>query len=715
MSYYKQNEAENAMAVVASWISKNPKIKVEYHNGNAVDADIFTGRIRIPRLACASGLQEEALMILRGQVYHEGKHIDSTHLAKAEYPKGALFSILNGLEDRRIEAEGSSEHLGCKMVFRWMNEYYNKRIAGQIASGKTNAPLWEAICAMSLVVDGVIPAWKLTHKAQIYFDTAYNEFSKVRTAKDTKACLELARKIYDLLKQTSDDLNNEQEKKEEKKDKGKQDKGKQDKQDKSEDGEDGESGDSSGAAGDMDDDSKEESNNSDENSDDSKDNDSKKSKKNSKSKGKDSGESEEDNEESKGSGKDSEEDNEEDSEEDNEEDSEEDNEEESEGSGKDSGSDLDKESENPYGSKDSGSDESGKGLEESDDAEADKADKDSDDGKEVAYKPNNTGKPVLAKSSLEDEVAGPSAAEIMNERLEEIFDEMPEVDKNYLACRDNDEHTIPPTTLADKSTFIDRRGRISSAVANMTHALAQSLRSLARCRKNPYLRQGKIDKKRLVQIAKSLSKEVFYKTKNGQELDVAVEIIVDESGSMGNFYEVQLLMIAIGESLTQIGVPFEITGTTTKGGYSNYNVVDFTRYNPIVYKHYKTFNEQWANVRQRIIYTGAHNNNVDGEAVEYAAFRLAQRKESRKVIFSLSDGEPCAGQGNDYEMCANLKRVCQRVRRAGIEVYGFGIGTQAPEAFYGKKYFVFLQDVASMGQDFVRKFVSVITGGRVRV
>ena len=261
MNCYKNNEAENAMAVVASWVSKNPKIKVTYHDGKAVDADIHTGKIRIPRLACASGITEEALMILRGHVYHEAKHIDSTKLEKKDFPKGALFQILNGLEDRRIEAEGSVEHLGCKMVFAWMNNHYNKKIAGQIVSGEVAAPLWEALCAMGFQVEGISPAWKLTDKAQAYFDAAYDEFSKVRQTKNTSDCVALAKKIYDIIKETSEEFNKEkkpEQKKEEKKEEKqeKQGKGEKEESDKGEEGDDGEG---SGSAGDVDDESEEES------------------------------------------------------------------------------------------------------------------------------------------------------------------------------------------------------------------------------------------------------------------------------------------------------------------------------------------------------------------------------------------------------------------------------------------------------------------------
>jgi cobalamin biosynthesis protein CobT len=177
--------------------------------------------------------------------------------------------------------------------------------------------------------------------------------------------------------------------------------------------------------------------------------------------------------------------------------------------------------------------------------------------------------------------------------------------------------------------------------------------------------------------------------------------------------------MAIGEALNAIHVPFEMFGATTTSPYgvarNGVGMDGFSRTNPIYYKHYKLFNEPWAQVRERIVHTGAHNHNVDGEVVEYAAFRLQSRKESRTVVFSLSDGEPCAGHGNDELMAKNLKRVCEKARKAVIEVYGAGLGTRGPEFLYGPKWFLYLDTTEEMGPEFIRKFAKVITDGRVRM
>ena len=85
-NYYGANEAQNAMAVVAAWMGQNAGLKVVYHDGNAVDADIFRGIIRIPKLACSNGLTEDSMNMLRGRVYHEAGHIGFTKLEKADYP-----------------------------------------------------------------------------------------------------------------------------------------------------------------------------------------------------------------------------------------------------------------------------------------------------------------------------------------------------------------------------------------------------------------------------------------------------------------------------------------------------------------------------------------------------------------------------------------------------------------------------------------------------
>ena len=744
IGYYTERQAEDAMAVMAGWIGRNRNVQVIYHDGTAVDADIFKGVIRIPRMACASGITQEALMLLRSRVYHESGHIDETNLPKRDYPKaGVLFEIWNAIEDRRMEWAESRKHKGCEVVFRWSSKHHNRRIASKLNAGDMAKPLWEALVAMSFMVEGLQPAWRLSEKAQAYVDAAYDEFSKVRFTKSARETLALAKKVYEILKEAH---------KEYKKDHPEQQK--QEKKDEQQDSRgDDESGSEEGASqsmhggSDFDDEENEEdeqpssSGGSDE--DEEEDEGEEKSKSKSKAKSKSKSEDEEDEgEDSESKGDEEEDEDDEESDEDDEEsdgsdDSEESEDEEESGGSDDLDSDEDSEDDEESDEDDEESDEDD---EESDDNEdEDGIDTNGDDEESDASEDEDSEDESDSESGgdggngaddidegndkqqseediereMERECDGLSKQDIENEELEDYFKNLDRRDSRYLSRRDNDIHRIPVTQDGDKSLFLERRKEVAVMVAAMTRSLEQALRALSRCKKMAYLRHGKIDKKRYVQIAKNLSKQVFFRTREGIKLDTAVEIVIDESGSMSNFLQVQLLAMAIGEALEAIHVPFEITGTTTSRG--NPPLDGFTRSKPIVYSHYKSFHEKWQAVRHRLVHTSKHNNNIDGEAVEYCAFRLKQRKERRKIIFSLSDGEPYGGQGKEVELASNLIRVCERCRKEGIEVYGFGVGTKQPQSFYGKKYFVYLKNAATMGVDFVRKFATVITGGAVKV
>ena len=727
--YYTERQAEDAMAILASWMGHNNNLRVKYHNGTAVDADIFQGTIRIPRLACASGLTQEALMLLRTRVYHEAGHIDETKLTKREYPKkGVLFEIWNALEDRRMEAALARKHKGCETVFRWSGQHHNKKIAEKLNAGKPAKPLWEALVAMSFLLEGLQPAWNLSEKAQAYVDAAYDEFVKIRQMKSAKETLGLAKRIYDILKDAHQEYKKEHQQSQEKS----QEQEQQDGEPQSGETQEVEGEASSQGPRDFDEEEEQEQ----------------QEQKESRAKAKEEEEEDESEESKPGeeSGDEGDEENEDDSDksgsdsdEGDEENEDEGEDEDGESKAADSDSDKDEEGEDEddsdSGSSDSNEDEDEEDGDNSKDADSDHDSDDSHGGESETGKnkndndepkdgeeenPSSDGEEEDEQSDeeieqeMEDECEGVSKEDIENEELEDYFKNLDPRDTDYLSRRDLDEHLIPDIDDDDKQEYKDRREMVAVMVAAMTRSLEQALRSLARCHKKPYMRQGSIDRKRYVQIAKNLSKEVFYKTRTGMNLDVAVEIIIDESGSMDNYLDVQLLGLAIGEALEAIHIPFEITGTTTSGDHTP-PLDEFTRTNPIVYRHYKTFNEKWHTVRSRIVHTGQHNNNIDGEAIEYCAFRLAQRKESRKIVFSLSDGEPCGGQGNDEALAANIIRVCQRSRESGIEVYGFGIGTTAPKRYYGAKYFVYLKDSVSMGPQFVRKFADIVTGGMVHV
>jgi cobalamin biosynthesis protein CobT len=713
---YAQSDVQDALAVVGQGMAKDYGIKVVWGKEGKVRIDLENKIAYIPKLACASGDNfgagkgdfEEALMLTRANVGHEFGHGAHTKLAKKDYPKGALFSILNALEDVRMERAVAEDYLGFGKVFSEAKEWHNKKIAQDVLDGKVQGiPLWEANCACIFQVGGVAPAWNLSEQAKMYFDAMYEEFSEVRNAKNTGDCLKIAKKIYEILKNL---LNDQEEKnqpnesgegdgadgeegEEEKEDKqqkqqqegnGKQKQ--QKKQQKKEKGEKGkEKGQEKSSGGEMEDEKEEKGNGKGEEGEEEKE-------------GKDSGKGEEGEEgegEEKGKGQGEE--------------GEEEGEDEGEGSGNGEGM-----SDEEVEGDDSGKEESNSCKE--------KHGFENYDPKNSGNCPDGDGSNGLEKEDeeeLEARLNKESEGQDLTERANEVIEKaMDLADKRgvYTSRRDLDEHRVPEPGDAGKVRFNANFERMQAEVAAMTMALEQALRAITRSRKDQFLRYGRIDGSRMVEIAKGLSKEIFYQKRPGKELSTVVSMVIDQSGSMSCCSQVRDLVILLGECLSRLGIRFEVVGTTTKfEGGSCPSLDTFTRTNPIVYDHYKDLGEQWGVVRHRMMSVGAFKHNIDGEAVEYCAKRLSQQPEARKIIFSLCDGEPCGGQGNDEDLGENIKSVSDRAWKAGIEVYGVGLGTKRPAQYYGNNHFIYLDGNEGMGQKFVRAFAEILTQGKVQL
>lgn len=655
--YYGEREAQDALAVVAKWMGRNSNLKVEYHNGTAVDADVFAGVIRIPRLATSNGLTEETLNLLRGRVYHEAGHIfDAAHLTalktKNKYPSGIKFEIFNAVEDMRMERSVSDRHAGAKSIFDWNAKYHNQKIAEKMAEGEINRPIWESLVAMMFQSAGMRAGWRLSEKAQKYFDAAYNKFCEWKKCKTSEDAVDLAEEIFEILKDT-----HEQDKEDKEQNQESQNQNPEENEEQEQDEQDEEEGEEEGQG--------------------------------------------------EGEGQEDENDN---------------------NQGQGSQGDFDDEEEE--GEEDESSNGTGEDEEEGDEGDSsdaggsEEADENNErDVEQECGAGNNSETKEERDARLEEEMAeeaeGISLEEMQDADIAQAFDELDWEDKNYLSDKVADEHEVVEPQERDIARYQAERSEVSAAVAGMANALLQALRARTRCKRNPYQKRGKIDSRRLVEIAKGLSKDVFYTTKQGEKLDTAVEIIIDESGSM-DCSDVKIcrrIALAVAEVLTQLNIPFEITGTTTKyfqgdRGMTKLNGLDRT--NPLIYKHYKTFEQGWHSVKHGIMQTSSYKHNVDGEAVEYASRRLLNRPEPRKVVLSLSDGEPFAGHDNQTTMEKNLIRSCERARAQGVEVYGFGVDTCAPRKYYGAESFIYLQG-GKMDTDFTKAFVKIVSGGQLYV
>ena len=98
---------------------------------------------------------------------------------------------------------------------------------------------------------------------------------------------------------------------------------------------------------------------------------------------------------------------------------------------------------------------------------------------------------------------------------------------------------------------------------------------------------------------------------------------------------------------------------------------------------FKGFNE---NAVPAAVFTDVSlQDNLDGEAVLWAAQRMSARPEKTKLLISISDGMPQAHMANTAELERHLLTACKSIEareKDGMVLFGIGIGEKRVRQFY---------------------------------
>jgi cobalamin biosynthesis protein CobT len=277
------------------------------------------------------------------------------------------------------------------------------------------------------------------------------------------------------------------------------------------------------------------------------------------------------------------------------------------------------------------------------------------------------------------------------------------------------------------------REEISSQVAFMRSKLRNVLKTRSLATRTPDQERGELDESNLYSL-KMGNKRVFSTRIPGETVDTAVMVLIDESGSMNHgrmagtaSYYAKLAAIALGETLSAIQVPFEVIGFTNvsysrrsrKGSVSKEEIVSTSsRFMPFKYDMFKTFDQSFESAKYNLLEITGQEQNVDGEAVMMVAKRLAARKETRKILIVLSDGEPAGGAYGDVNEWY-LGEAIRTVTKAGIEVIGvgFGPGANSVRQFYteengAQNLPIPPKEIATLGQRLVALMTKMLLNGR---
>ncbi len=204
--------------------------------------------------------------------------------------------------------------------------------------------------------------------------------------------------------------------------------------------------------------------------------------------------------------------------------------------------------------------------------------------------------------------------------------------------------------------------------------------------------QGYIDGRRLSQIISSpTDRRVFKNIRHQPHSDCVISFLVDCSGSMKEHStNVTILLDVFARAAEAAGIKTEILGFTTTNWGGGRAMKDWIKQgkprNPgrlsgTNHFVFKEADKTWKKTRNNIgglMKTDMFHEGVDGEAITWAAGRLADRPEEKKILTVISDGSPMDSGTNlandDFYLDNHLKDVIMNIEGSpAMEIFGLGV------------------------------------------
>jgi cobaltochelatase CobT len=237
--------------------------------------------------------------------------------------------------------------------------------------------------------------------------------------------------------------------------------------------------------------------------------------------------------------------------------------------------------------------------------------------------------------------------------------------------------------------------------------------------------EGDIDVRKLTSIITSPSNNNFFKQKKESNIyDTIVTLLIDNSGSMrGKPITVAAIVTDIlSKVLERCNIKNEVLGFTTtewKGGKSwvEWNKTSRKaspgRLNDLLHIIYKPADQSWNRAKNNfgvMLKDGLLKENIDGEALLWAASRLKARKEKRKILIVISDGAPIddstlSTNGTNY-LDHHLRMVIGDIENnQSIELLAIGIGYDVTK-YYASS--VTINDVEELSEVLFNKLADIL-------
>lgn len=256
------------------------------------------------------------------------------------------------------------------------------------------------------------------------------------------------------------------------------------------------------------------------------------------------------------------------------------------------------------------------------------------------------------------------------------------------------------TTLVRAAVLQEYRELLDRRIAQQGLSVARLARELNAVLATPVRdgwlhgqEEGYIDGRQLCQLITSpLERRLFRIEHQTPVSNCAVSFLIDCSGSMREHIEsVAILVDVMARALDQIAVTTEVLGFTTNtwnGGRARKAWIHAGRpshpgrLNETAHIIFKDSETPWRRARPAmgaLLKSDLFREGADGEAVTWAAQRLVQRCDGRRLLLVISDGSPTDGAtalANDaHYLDHHLVHVVAELQaQAEVEIYGIGVG-----------------------------------------
>lgn len=275
--------------------------------------------------------------------------------------------------------------------------------------------------------------------------------------------------------------------------------------------------------------------------------------------------------------------------------------------------------------------------------------------------------------------------------------------------------------LGKASTYQTRLGEVASKVNRVRMTLERAL--MAKTTRDWEFAQteGRLDSRRFAAVLAG-RENVFKRRDDRQEMDTAVTVFIDLSGSMGRGYgskgrlAMQSAMV-LAEALEKTGVVYEVLGfSMDKPDTVEKPDGKWSRWEPLFTWVFKPFEKRLINCRGPMsrIEACVGNNNCDGESLMAAWQRLKARPERRKVMFVLSDGSPmCRTSWGEWHLAEHLKGVVKHLETEGCQCVGVGIMTDSVRRFFPQH--VVVRNLSDLGTETLNIMAKVLLSKRTQM